>query len=165
MRSRARHWSRTAFFVALLFGGMAVAARLVLGAWPFDGALELSCVCLVAAVYFRIAAHRHWRALPDPAEQLDRAFSLASSGSVEQAMELLTRVIRQNPQFWQAFQYRGELHLALQEFAEAAADLREAIRLAPEERHLAALLELATGPAAVISDSGTKPESRDSEAR
>jgi len=39
-----------------------------------------------------------------------------------------------------------------------AAGLREAIRLA-------ALLELATGPAAVISDSGTTPEIRDSEER
>jgi cytochrome c-type biogenesis protein CcmH/NrfG len=143
MRSRARHWSRTAFLLALLFGGMALGSRLVLGAWPFEGAPELSCVCLLLGAYFHIAGRRRCLALPDPAVLLDQALSLVSSGQVDQAIALLSKAIRQNPHLWQALQYRGELYLLQQNAAAAAQDFSAAIRLAPEERHLHDLLEQA----------------------
>ncbi len=135
MRSRARHWSRTALGIAILFAVMAVSSRIFTGAWPFDGALELSAICLAVSGYFHIMALRR-RSLPDPSLLLDEAFQQAQAGRVEEAIALLSTVIRQNPQLWQAFQYRGELYLLRQEFPKAAADFDQAIRLAPDEKHL-----------------------------
>ena len=146
MRSRARHWSRTAFALAILFGAMAVGSRFLLGAWPFDGAPELSVLCVGLGAYFHIISRRRM-ALSDPAVLLDRAFQLNASGRVEEAIALLTRAIRQSPQLWQAFQYRGELYLLKQNSEAAARDFSEAIRLAPQEQHLYILRERANGPA------------------
>jgi tetratricopeptide (TPR) repeat protein len=67
---------------------------------------------------------------------LDQALRLAWSGEIDEAIALLTETIRQSPQLWQAFQYRGELYLRQQRFDAALQDLNEAIRLAPEEPHL-----------------------------
>ena len=85
--------------------------------------------------------------MPDPAVLLEEAFELARSGQIDDAVALLTRAIRQSPHLWQAFQYRGELYLAQQNFAAAAQDFSEAIRLAPEEQHLYSLRDRANGPA------------------
>jgi tetratricopeptide (TPR) repeat protein len=146
MRSRARHWSRTAFVLAVLFGAMAAGSRLILGAWPFDGALELSLLCAGLGAYFHILSRRH-RSLADPAVLLDEAIQLNASGRVGDAIALLTKAIRQSPQLWQAFQYRGELYLLQQNYAAATQDFSEAIRLAPQEQHLYLLREQASGPA------------------
>ena len=145
MRSRARHWSRTAFAMAILFAAMAVGSRLLTGTWPFDGALELSCVCVVFGAYFYIAGRRRIVAIPDPAVLLDQAFQLASSGEIDKAIALLSKAIRQNSQLWQALQYRGELYLLQQNSQAAANDFSQAIRLAPQEQHLYTLREKATG--------------------
>ncbi len=48
-----------------------------------------------------------------------------------------TEAIRLNPKLWQAYQYRGELHLLPPERLKAAMeDFNAAIRLAPGEPHL-----------------------------
>jgi tetratricopeptide (TPR) repeat protein len=147
MRLRARHWSRTAFAMAVLFAAMAVGSRIVLGVWPFDGSLEISVVCVAVGAYFHITSRRRAAALPDPAMLLHQAFELARSGRIDDAVALLTRAILQNPHLWQALQYRGELYLVQQNFAGAAQDFSEAIRLAPQEQHLYSLRERANGPA------------------
>jgi Flp pilus assembly protein TadD len=71
---------------------------------------------------------------------LNQAIQLAISGQIEEALALLTETIRLNPKLWQAFQYRGEIYLQQQNFDAALRDLKEAIRLAPEEPHLHVLL-------------------------
>jgi tetratricopeptide (TPR) repeat protein len=154
---RARHWSRTAFAMAVLFGGMAAACRLLLGAWPFEGAEELAWLCVAAGIYFHILGRRRLRTLPDPSILLQKAFELASTGRIDPAIALLSNAIRQNPHLWQALQYRGELYLAQQNFTAAARDFSAALRIAPEEHHLSELL--------AASNSGTMPASHDSEAR
>lgn len=151
--------------MAVLFGALALGSKILLGAWPFDGAPELSIVCLVAAAYFGMISRRRVAALPDPAVLLDQAFHLVTSGQLDDALALLTEAIRVSPQLWQAFQYRGELYI-LQQNAEAAVrDFSEAIRLAPSEHHLYALRERATGAVGAASGFETIPESHDSEGR
>ncbi len=147
MRLRARHWSRTAFAMAVLFAAMAVGSKMILGVWPFDGSLEISIICVLVGAYFHIASRRRTAAMPDPAVLLEEAFELARSGRIDDAIALLTRAIRQSPHLWQAFQYRGELYLAQQNFAAASQDFSEAIRLAPGEQHLYSLRDRANGPA------------------
>ena len=135
-RSRARHWSRTAFAMAVVFGSMPVASRIFLGGWGFDGAAGIGCLCLLAGVYFHIVSRR-FPAVPDPATILARAGECASEGRGDRAIALLTEGIRLSPQLWQAFQYRGELYLRQGDRMEAALqDFSEAIRLAPQEPHL-----------------------------
>jgi tetratricopeptide (TPR) repeat protein len=150
--------------MAVLFGAMAVGSRILLGAWPFDGAPELSILCLVLAVYFRITSRRRQAVLPDAAVLLDQAFQLVSLGQMDEAMALLSKAVVLNPHLWQAFQYRGELHLLRQEAAAAAQDFAEAIRLAPQEPHLHALRERAMA-AASVSGFETTPDSHDSGGR
>ncbi len=132
--------------MAALFAAMAVGTRLVTGAWPFDGALELAVVCLALGGYFHLAGRRR-RKVPDGAVLLDRALQLAAVGCLAEAIAQLDRAIEQNPHLWQAWQYRGELHLALEDRAAAERDFAEAIRLAPGEQHLHSLREQAKGPA------------------
>jgi Flp pilus assembly protein TadD len=67
---------------------------------------------------------------------LERAGERASAGRGNQAIALLTEGIRLSPQLWQAFQYRGELHLQGEQWESAIQDFSEAIRLAPREPHL-----------------------------
>ena len=149
MRSRARHWSRTAFGVSVLFGALALGCRLFLGAWPFDGALELVVLSAALGVYFQILSRRH-RTVPDGAVLLDQALQLAGAGRIDDAIETLTKAVRQSPHLWQAFQYRGELYLARQNPAAAVRDFDEAIRLAPGEQHLYRLREQANDPAGAV---------------
>ena len=116
----ARQWSRAAWALALLFGSL-----------PFAGA------------YFHVRSRR-FATRPDPATLLEHAHRLAASGRPDRALAVLTRTIRQSPRLWQAYQYRGELRLRLGDRLLAAEDFSDAIRLAPEEPHLHALLEDAT---------------------
>jgi cytochrome c-type biogenesis protein CcmH/NrfG len=138
----ARQWSRIALALALLFGSLPIAGRLVLGSWEFVSAAEIACLLLLAGFYFHFRARRH-TATPDPATLLDQASQFAANGRMDRAIGLLTKTIRQSPKLWQAYQYRGELRLRAGEFALAAEDFSEAIRLAPEEPHLHSLLEQA----------------------
>ncbi len=138
----ARQWSRAAWALALLFGSLPVMGRLVLGDWEFWSAAEISCLLLLAGAYFHFRSRRY-ATTPDPATLLDQANRFASSGRIDRAVRLLTKTIRQSPKLWQAYQYRGELRLRLGEFALAAQDFSDAIRLAPDEPHLHVLLDQA----------------------
>lgn len=134
-RLRARRHCRTAFAMALVFGTLPLASRLFLGEWGFEGAGEIGCLCLIAAVYFYIVSRR-FPAIPDPASILEQAGQHASAGRPDRAIALLTEAIRLSPQLWQAFQYRGEMYLRQGAQDAALRDISEAIRLAPREPHL-----------------------------
>jgi tetratricopeptide (TPR) repeat protein len=135
----ARQWSRTAWAMALLFGSLPLASRLLLGGWAFEGAGALAFLFFVAGCYLRLASRR-FTTLRDPAAMLDQALRLAASGRTERAIALLTRTTALSPTLWQALQYRGEIQLndptALDK---AMADFDHAIQLAPGEAHLYAL--------------------------
>jgi cytochrome c-type biogenesis protein CcmH/NrfG len=137
-----RQWSRAAWALALLFGSLPIVARLVFGTWEFIGAGEMACLLLMAGTYFHVRSRRYVTKA-DPATLLDQASRLAVNGEIDKAVGLLTRVIRQNPKLWQAYQYRGELRLRIGHFDLAAQDFSKAIRLAPDEPHLRVLLEVA----------------------
>ena len=123
--------------MALLFGSLPVACRIFVGAWGFDGAFEVACLCLVVGTYLHILSRRSLPAIPDDATLLDRAIRLAMEGRTDRGILLLTEAIRLSPRLWQAFQYRGELYLLEPGTWNAALDdFSEAIRLAPEEPHL-----------------------------
>ncbi len=133
---RARRWSRTALALGLLFGTLPLAGRLFLGSWGFPGAVEAACLCLIAATYLHVLGRRRHRTIPDAAAMLDLALQLAAAGRTPEAITVLTETIRLNPGVWQAFQYRGELYLKLNQPEQALRDLNEAVRLAPQEEHL-----------------------------
>lgn len=129
-------WSRTAFGVAVVFGSLPVASRILLGDWEFESAVGIACLCAVFGVYFHILDRRSFRALPDPAAMLDQANQFVSAGRTDRALSRLTEAIRLSPRFWQAYQYRGELHLLHERPTQALRDFDHAISLAPAEPHL-----------------------------
>jgi tetratricopeptide (TPR) repeat protein len=136
-QARARQWSRTAWAMALLFASLPVACRIFVGVWGFEGAFQVSCVCVVLGAFFYLRGRKSLPAAPDPATLLDRAIQLASLGETEEAMLLLTEAIRLSPRLWQAFQYRGELYLRQSgNWEQARQDLNQAIQLAPDEPYL-----------------------------
>jgi tetratricopeptide (TPR) repeat protein len=139
----ARQWSRAAWAAALLFGSVPLAGRLFLGEWAFTGAAEWACASLLVAVYLEIRARR-FITKPDPATLLERAGRLAASGRTARAIAVLTAAIRTSPKLWQAYQYRGELHLREGNPSAAAEDFSAAIRLAPDELHLYVLRDHAS---------------------
>jgi len=123
--------------MSLLFGSLPVASRIFLGVWGFEGAAEISFLCLILGTYFYIAGRRGSRAIPDSATMMNQAIGLASLGRTDEAIALLTQVIRLSPRLWQAYQYRGEAYLTQRNSADKALqDFTEAIRLASEEPHL-----------------------------
>lgn len=123
--------------MALLFASLPVVCRVFVGVWGFDGAFEISCLCLFLGTYFHILSRRSLPAVPDAATLLDRAIRVALNGQTAEAILLLSEAIRLSPRLWQAFQYRGELYLRQPEAVDAALrDFDEAIRLAPDEPHL-----------------------------
>ncbi len=138
-RVHARQWSRAACGLALLFGSLPLASRVFLGSWGFDGAAELSSLCLALAGYLHLRGRRRAKALRDSAAILEQAMEAAASGDTEEAIGLLSKAARLSPGLWQAYQYRGELYLRDHLFQEALADFTEALRLAPDEPHLHAL--------------------------
>ena len=139
----ARQCSRAAWALALLFGSLPLAGRLVLGSWEFVSAAEIACLLILAGTYFHVRSRR-FATKPDPASLLDQANRLAAGGRLDRALAVLTRTIRQSPKLWQAYQYRGELRLRLGDRLLAAQDFSDAIRLAPDEPHLHVLLEEAS---------------------
>lgn len=144
MLRRARQWSRAAWALAALFGTLPLASRLFLGSWQFQGAAELSAICLLLGTYLYLIGRRSSSPVPDSAALVNRAIGLAAEGRSKKAIALLTKAIRLSPRFWQAYQYRGELYLRQQKPAPALRDFEQAIRLAPDETHLRALRQKAT---------------------
>ena len=134
-RARARQQSRTAFALGAVFTSMPLASRIFLGGWDFEGAGAIGCVCLIAGTYYYLAGRR-FATLPDYASLLERAAEHSAAGRDRQAVLLLTEAIRLDPQLWQAYQYRGEMHLRHPDPQAAMADFNEAIRLGPKESHL-----------------------------
>ena len=134
---RAGQWTRTALAMALVFGSMPLASKLFLGSWGFQEAAGIACLCLIAAAYLHIRDRQHRASLRDDAASMELALRLASERRYEDAIALITEVVRLSPRFWQGFQLRGELYLRRPGGADAAVrDFTEAIRLAPDERHL-----------------------------
>ncbi|MCU1239037.1 MAG: Tetratricopeptide 2 repeat protein [Candidatus Solibacter sp.] len=111
----------------------------MLGDWEFQGAAGIACLCVAAGVYFKVLDRRSFRGVSDPAAMLDQANQLAAAGRSDRALGRLTEAIRQSPRFWQAFQYRGELHLLHDRPEDALRDFDQAIAIAPAEPHLYAL--------------------------
>lgn len=123
--------------MGLLFASLPVVSRLFLGSWGFDGAFQVAALCLVLGTYLHIMGRKSAPTLQDAATLMDRASQLARRGQVDRGILLLTEAIRLNPRLWQAYQYRGELHLHPPERLKAALeDFHAAVRLAPEEPHL-----------------------------
>jgi Flp pilus assembly protein TadD len=112
-----------------------VASRLLLGVWGFPEAAGISIICFTIAIYLYARSLGRLR-IPDGAVMLDRARRLASSGKVAKAIAVLTQTIRLNSNLWQAYEYRGRLRVREGDYFEALEDFSEAIRLAPQERHL-----------------------------
>jgi tetratricopeptide (TPR) repeat protein len=133
-----REWARLALAFAFLFGSLPLANRLIAGSWRSPGAIELACLCLLLAAYLHVMSRTHTTA-PEPAAMLAEALDLAAAGHVQQAIARLTETIHASPWCWQAFEYRGALHLAQNNPAGALEDLTRAIELAPAESHLYAL--------------------------
>jgi Flp pilus assembly protein TadD len=113
-----------------------VASRLLLGVWGFPQAAGMSIISFTVAIYLYARSLGRRSRIPDGAAMLDRAQALVSSGKVSKAISVLTQTIRLDPNLWQAYEYRGRLRVREGDYWEALEDLSEAIRLAPEERHL-----------------------------
>jgi tetratricopeptide (TPR) repeat protein len=135
-RARARQWRRAALALAFLFASLPLSGKLFLGSWRFDGALDMACLCLVAAAYLYFVGRESLPPIPDSAAILDEALRLAASGETGRGLALLDEALRLSPGLWQARQYRGEMHLAEPDAEAALKDFTEAIRLAPGEPHL-----------------------------
>jgi Flp pilus assembly protein TadD len=77
---------------------------------------------------------------PDSAAILDKALQLAATGATGatgRGFALLDEALRLDPSHWQAWEYRGQIHLGEPDGTESAfKDFTEAIRLAPDEPHL-----------------------------
>jgi cytochrome c-type biogenesis protein CcmH/NrfG len=135
--SRARQWSRAASALALLFASLPVAGKLFLGSWRFDGALDIACLCMIAAAYLYFVGRDRRPRVPDSAAMLGKALQLAATGAPRRGIALLDEALRLDPGLWQAWDYRGQIHLGLSDSTESALkDFTEAIRLAPDEPHL-----------------------------
>jgi len=137
-QSRVKQWSRAAWGMALLFASLPLASKLFLGSWGFDGAAELSFLCLALGTYLHLRSRRA-KALRGGAAILELAMEAAAVGDIEKAIGLLTRAANLTSRLWQAYQYRGELYLRSGLYEAALDDFTAALRLAPEERHLHAL--------------------------
>ena len=122
--------------IGLLFASMPVAAKILLGVWGFQEAGAISIICFAIAAYLYLLSRGRLRTIPDSAEMIDRARRLAASGKVAKSILVLTKALSLDPKLWQAFQGRGELRVSLGDYRGALDDFTEAIRLAPQERHL-----------------------------
>jgi tetratricopeptide (TPR) repeat protein len=134
---RVRQWSRAALALAVVFASLPLAGRLFLGSWRFDGALDVAGLCLFAAGYLYFIGRDRRPQTPDPAVMLGKALELAARGATQRGVSLLDEAIQLDPSLWQAWEYRGQIHLLQPGGAESALkDFTEAIRLAPGEPHL-----------------------------
>src|SRR5437016_1005890 len=98
--SLARKWSRGAWALALLFASLPLASKLLLGVWGFDGAAELSFLCLMLGTYLHFLSRRRAKALRDSAAILEQAIQTAASGDLDGAIGLLTNAARLSPRLW-----------------------------------------------------------------
>jgi tetratricopeptide (TPR) repeat protein len=135
--SRARQWSRAALALALVFASLPLACRLFLGSWRFDGAPEMAGLCALAAAYLYFVGRDRRPQTPDSGVMLNHALQLAATGATGRGLALLDEALRLDPGLWQAWEYRGQIHLLERDGMESALkDFTEAIRLAPGEPHL-----------------------------
>jgi tetratricopeptide (TPR) repeat protein len=126
--------------LALLFASLPLAGKLFLGSWRFDGALDLSFLCILVAAYLYFVGRDRRPQIPDSAAILNLALQLAGAGATGRGLALLDEALRLDPGLWQAWEYRGKIHLAEPDGIEfALEDFTEAIRLAPAEPHLYSL--------------------------
>ena len=123
-----------------------MAVLLLLGSWAFPEGLGLACLCGIAGTYFHIMSLRRMRAVPDPAKTIEVAVELANEGKVDRAIVLLTKEIGRSPKFWQAYQYRGHLHLLRGARDLALRDIEEASGWLPMSRTSSRLREAAIAP-------------------
>jgi tetratricopeptide (TPR) repeat protein len=137
LASRARQWCRAALALALIFASLPLAGKLFLGSWRFDGALGFACLCMFAAAYLYFVGRDRRPQTPDSAAILEKALQLAAAGATRRGLALLDEALRLDPGLWQAWEYRGQIHLGEPGCTESAfKDFTEAIRLAPGEPHL-----------------------------
>ena len=135
--ARARQWRRAALALALIFASLPVAGKLFLGSWRFDGALDIAGLCVLAAAYLYFVGRDRRPQTPDSAAILDKALQAAGRGATGRGLALLDTALRLDPGLWQAWEYRGQIHLGEPGGVESALeDFTEAIRLAPDEPHL-----------------------------
>ena len=62
--ARARQWCRAALALALIFASVPLAGKLFLGSWRFDGALDIACLCMLAAPYLYFVERDRRRQTP-----------------------------------------------------------------------------------------------------
>jgi Flp pilus assembly protein TadD len=122
--------------IGLLFASMPAASRILLGVWEFHEAMAISIICFAIAAYLYVVSRGRTLAIPDSAEMMDRARRLSASGKVATAISVLAKALCLDPKLWQAFQYRGQLRVSQGDYRGALQDFSDAIRLAPQERHL-----------------------------
>jgi tetratricopeptide (TPR) repeat protein len=135
--SWVRQWCRAALALALLFASLPLAGRIFLGSWRFEGALDIACLCMLVAGYLYFVGRDRRPQAPDSAAILKEALQLAATGATEVGIALLDEALRLDPGLWQAWEYRGQIHLNERDSAEfAIEDFTQAIRLAPDEPHL-----------------------------
>ncbi len=63
--------------------------------------------------------------------QLEKAMRASDAGRMEKALGHLSQAIRIYPEFHQAYNNRGALHLRMQDFPKAEKDLRQALQIRP----------------------------------
>ena len=137
---RARQWRRAVVALALLFASLPLAGKLFLGSWRFDGAIDLACLCMLVAAYLYFVGRDRRPQIPDSAAILNKALQLAETGATGRGLALLDDALRLDPGLWQAWEYRGQIHLGEPDgIRSALEDFTEAIRLAPDEPHLYSL--------------------------
>ena len=130
--ARARQWCRAALALALIFASVPLAGKLFLGSWRFDGALDIACLCMLGAAYLYFVERDRRPQTPDSTAILDKALQLAARGATCRGLALLDKALRLDPGLWQAWEYRGQIHLGEPDGAESALeDFTQAIRLAP----------------------------------
>jgi tetratricopeptide (TPR) repeat protein len=135
--ARARQWYRAALALALVFASLPLAGKLFLGSWRFDGALDIACLCMLAAAYLYFVERDRRPQTPDSAAILDKALQMAARGATGRGLALLDKALRLDPGLWQAWEYRGQIHLGEPDGVKSALeDFTEAIQLAPDEPHL-----------------------------
>ncbi len=94
--SRARQWCRAALALALIFASLPLAGKLFLGSWRFD-ALDIACLCMLAAGYLYFVERDRRPPTPDSATILNRALQLAASGATGRGLAILDEALRLDP--------------------------------------------------------------------
>jgi Flp pilus assembly protein TadD len=94
-------------------------------------------LCILVAGYLYLVGRGRRPQTPDPAAILDEALRVAAIGATGRGLALLDEALRLDAGLWQAWEYRGRIHLSQPDGTAAALeDFTQAIRLAPNEPHL-----------------------------